>query len=612
MRRAILASVLVAVAGCGGSSSPVPPSPNDELISGACGYRVRRGDTSRSVGFGGGQVSTQVTTTVSAQSSCTWSVSVSDAARAFITLIEPASGSSTAAQATVTVDVAPNSGSQRLGTVIVADVPFTITEAAAPCAFTLAGDINATFAAAGGTGRVTITHTQGAGCPWTAVSNSPFIVNVSPASGTDDGTVTFTVTANSGGARPGMLTIAGQTVTVTQAAINVVVPSITSVAPPTVPFGVTTAITVTGTGFDPATAQIAVTGPACPTTTSCVVANAEFTAKTPTLLTGPITLRNTGTFTLQVQNGSAGPLSNGVTINASATTTAAPVITTLSPTQATIGTSPLSIVGTGFDPLSARIVVTGPACPTDTSCIVANSELTTRTSTQLAGPATLLNAGTFTIRVQNGPGGAFSNGVTLTVNPPSTTPPTITALSPTQTTVGPTILTITGTGFDPSSAHIIVTGPACPAPSACTVANAELTSRTATQLVGPATLLNAGSFTIQVQNGSGPPSNGVTLTVLPPRTPAITGVSPTVIPIDVATSLTVTGSDFDPATAQIVVVGPACPQSSPCIVGNGELTVRSASQLSAPVTLRSAGSFTIQVRNGSAGASSNAVSVTVR
>jgi hypothetical protein len=334
--------------------------------------------------------------------------------------------------------------------------------------------------------------------------------------------------------------------------------------------------------------------------------------RTPTLLVGPITLRNAGAFTLQVQNGSGAPLSNAVTVTVPATPPTVPVVTALSPTQTTVGTTVLSIAGTGFDPVLARLVVIGPACPAETPCVVANSELTTRTATQLVGPATLLNAGAFTIQVQNGAGAALSNGLTLIVGTPSITTPVINELSPTQTTGGTTVLSISGTGFDPPSVHIAVTGPACPAASPCTIANSELTTRTPTRLVGPATLLNAGSFTIQVQNGSGPLSNGVTLTVVAARTPSIASVSPQVIPLGVTTSLTVVGSDFDPVSAQIVIVGPACPQASPGVVGNAELTTRTASQLAAPVTLRSAGSFTIQVRNGSAGDLSNSPSATVR
>ncbi len=54
-------------------------------------------------------------------------------------------------------------------------------------------------------------------CPWTAVSNSPFITILTGATGTGNGTVTFRVAAFAGsGTRTGTMTVAGQTVTVTQ------------------------------------------------------------------------------------------------------------------------------------------------------------------------------------------------------------------------------------------------------------------------------------------------------------------------------------------------------------------------------------------------------------
>jgi len=55
-------------------------------------------------------------------------------------------------------------------------------------------------------------------CPWTATSNADWINITSPASGFGNGTVLYAVRGNSNGsARQGTLTIAGQTVTVTQA-----------------------------------------------------------------------------------------------------------------------------------------------------------------------------------------------------------------------------------------------------------------------------------------------------------------------------------------------------------------------------------------------------------
>jgi hypothetical protein len=58
-------------------------------------------------------------------------------------------------------------------------------------------------------------------CPWTATSNSSWITVTSAASGSGDGTVSFTAGRNTGAARAASLTIAGMTVTVNQAAVPV-------------------------------------------------------------------------------------------------------------------------------------------------------------------------------------------------------------------------------------------------------------------------------------------------------------------------------------------------------------------------------------------------------
>jgi hypothetical protein len=83
----------------------------------------------------------------------------------------------------------------------------------AACSYQLSGT-NQNFVVAGGAGTVNVTTT--AGCAWTAVSNSAFITVVTGANGNGNGTVTFNVAANTGAARTGTLTIAGQTFTVTQ------------------------------------------------------------------------------------------------------------------------------------------------------------------------------------------------------------------------------------------------------------------------------------------------------------------------------------------------------------------------------------------------------------
>lgn len=70
-------------------------------------------------------------------------------------------------------------------------------------------------AGAGGTAFLSVT--AGAGCAWTASSNSGFVTLTSAASQSGNGTVNLTVAENSGDARNGTLTVAGQTVTVSQA-----------------------------------------------------------------------------------------------------------------------------------------------------------------------------------------------------------------------------------------------------------------------------------------------------------------------------------------------------------------------------------------------------------
>jgi hypothetical protein len=92
-----------------------------------------------------------------------------------------------------------------------------VTQQAAACSYAL-DHSSQSFTALGGAGTpIGITATPG--CAWTATSNALWITGVIPGSGTGNGTVNFIVTANLLGARTGTLTIAGQTFTVSQAAV---------------------------------------------------------------------------------------------------------------------------------------------------------------------------------------------------------------------------------------------------------------------------------------------------------------------------------------------------------------------------------------------------------
>ncbi|MGH9800808.1 MAG: putative Ig domain-containing protein, partial [Blastocatellia bacterium] len=71
------------------------------------------------------------------------------------------------------------------------------------------------FPGASGNGSVNVTAPVG--CAWTAVSNVGWVTINGGTPGNGNGTVNYTVAANTGGARNGTMTIAGQTFTVIQA-----------------------------------------------------------------------------------------------------------------------------------------------------------------------------------------------------------------------------------------------------------------------------------------------------------------------------------------------------------------------------------------------------------
>jgi hypothetical protein len=81
------------------------------------------------------------------------------------------------------------------------------------CGFTI-NPVSQSYAASGGSGSVSVT--TAAGCSWTATSNAGWITITSGASGSGNGTVNYNVATNTGAARTGTITIAGQTFTVTQ------------------------------------------------------------------------------------------------------------------------------------------------------------------------------------------------------------------------------------------------------------------------------------------------------------------------------------------------------------------------------------------------------------
>ena len=376
-------------------------------------------------------------------------------------------------------------------------------------------------------------------------------------------------------------------------------PSVTSLSTvPTTPLASQQfSLTIVGTNFDPASATIVITGPSC---TPCTVATSALTAKSATSITGPVTVGG-GSFTVAVQNTATGATSGSLPL----TVGAAPTLTSLSTAPTTpLGNQQFSItiVGTNFDPASATIVINGTGC---TPCTVANSALTAKTATSITGPATVAS-GSFTVAVQNTATGATSGTLPLTV----AVGPALTSLSTSPTPPVPSqqfSLTVVGTNFDPASAQIIITGTGC---TPCTVVNSALTAKSATSVTGPVTL-GSGNFTVAVQNtATGATSGTLPLSVTAANGPTVTSLAttPTSPVAAQAFSITVAGTNFDTATAQIVFNGTGC---APCIVGNSALTAKSATSVTGTATLTNSGSFTVAVQNTATSAISGTLPLTV-
>lgn len=85
------------------------------------------------------------------------------------------------------------------------------------CSFSLSAP-SASLAAGNVTGSVSVV--SGSGCSWTAVSNAAWITVTGGSAGSANGTVSFSVEANTSAARTGTIIIGGQTFTVTQAAVK--------------------------------------------------------------------------------------------------------------------------------------------------------------------------------------------------------------------------------------------------------------------------------------------------------------------------------------------------------------------------------------------------------
>lgn len=189
------------------SNSPfeIPVTLNVSAVS-VCGFSLSAGSTT--ISAAGGPLGFDVNTGVG----CDWTATTSDP---WITIKTPSGTGS----GTVSLNADPNPNpAQRMGTVTVQGLPFTVTEFGSSCAFSISpSSVDVT---AGATSLPVTVNASGSGCAWTASGVSAFVSPVPPASGTGSGSVTVAIGANTGASRSGTATIAGQTFTVNQAGVG--------------------------------------------------------------------------------------------------------------------------------------------------------------------------------------------------------------------------------------------------------------------------------------------------------------------------------------------------------------------------------------------------------
>jgi M6 family metalloprotease-like protein len=179
-----------------------------KTVATSCTYSIS--PQSQSFSSAGGTATVSVT----AGSGCSWTASSS---AGWITVTSGASGSG---NGTVGYSVQANAGVARSGTLAIGDQTFTVSQAGTTCSYAIS-PTSASAAAAGGTGSFNVS--AGLACLWTASSDSNWL-HVTYASGSANGSVNYSVDANSGPARAGHITVESQTFTLNQAGAGVSLP----------------------------------------------------------------------------------------------------------------------------------------------------------------------------------------------------------------------------------------------------------------------------------------------------------------------------------------------------------------------------------------------------
>ncbi len=166
----------------------------------SCGFAISPEQVS--VGAAAGTANVSVT----APAGCGWTASANAPWLAI------AAGANGSGNGTVQVAVEVNGAGPRSGNATIAGKTFTVNQGSG-CSFTI-NPTAQTVPATGGS--VTVSVGAAASCAWTAGSNAPWLTVVTGANGSGPGNVQVDAQANTGAPRSGTVTIAGQTLTVSQ------------------------------------------------------------------------------------------------------------------------------------------------------------------------------------------------------------------------------------------------------------------------------------------------------------------------------------------------------------------------------------------------------------
>ncbi|MBS1811226.1 MAG: hypothetical protein JST84_23890 [Acidobacteria bacterium] len=398
----------------------------------------------------------------------------------------------------------------RTGKIIIAEKVFTISQSTVNCLYSLSA-VAQNFTASSGTSSVNVTTDTG--CTWSASSNANWITVTAGSTGSGNGTVNFTVAANTGPARVGTMTIADQTYTVNQSSGCTFALSATS-----------RSMTVTG-GAD----SVNVTAG-----TGCVwtaVSNDSWL----TISSGNNGTGN-GTVAIEVAANPGAARTGTLTIAAitytvnQASANPAPTLTSLNPNAVTVGSAAftLTVNGTNF---SAASVVNWNGNARTTTFV---------NTTQLQAAITaadVASTGTANVTVTNpAPGGGTSDTLNFSINNPA---PTLTSLNPAAVVAGSAgfTLTLNGSGFVATSTAQVNS------------VNRTTTFVSSTQLTIPVTaadIANAGALNIVVVNAApGGGTSGQQLLTINNPTPTLISLSQTSATVGSAEfTLTVNGTNF--------------------------------------------------------------------